>query len=342
MKTREQLIADYQGLVRSLAWQIHCKLPPQVDLEDLVGYGQIGLIEAAQAFDPSRENQFSTYSYYRIRGAILDGLSKMSWFNRASFNGGEYEQQRLAARRAQEPEPEPDPEPEDDVQPEKSPEQMIADSQGLVRSLAWQIQRKLPASVELAELVGYGQAGVAEAARLYLPSDPNQFSTHCYQFIRDAIFRGLSKYGWFNRADYHGGVYEHQPRPPAAPPSPANKNASRISCQCPSDVSGAAGLVWIICGGFAGGDAEQAGVGESGQPTPLDVAMQQEMVEKLHVLIEALPEPARDLIHAAYFEGLTLKDAGERMGMSKAWASRLHAKTLDQLAQSFRVSRMAD
>lgn len=329
MKTREQLIADCQGLVRSLAWQIHCKLPSHVDLEDLVSYGQIGLIEAARAFDPSRENQFSTYCYYRIRGAIFDGLSKMSWFNRASFNSGEYEQQR------QPPKPAPIPEPT----PEKSPEQLIADCQGLVRTLAWQIHCKLPAGIELSEIVAYGEIGLSKAARQYVPSSTNQFSTHCYQFIQNAIFDGLSKKSWFNRADYHGGVYEQQ----AKESREAHERAEEAGNSAQSETSAAAaGLVGIICHAFAGGDADQAGVDDSAQPTPIDAAMQREMVEKLRELIEALPEPARVLICATYFEGLTLKDAGERLGMSKAWASRLHAKTLDQLAQSFRVSRMAD
>lgn len=333
MKTPEQLIADCQGLVRALAWQIHCKLPSHVDLEDLVAYGQIGLIEAARAFDPTRENQFSTYSYYRIRGAILDGLSKMSWFSRASFNRGEYEQQRSPAPRDPDPEPDSIPEPE----PSKSPEQLIADCQGLVRSLAWQIHCKLPDGVQLAELVAYGQAGLIEAVREYSPHDANQFSTHCYQYIQNAIFAGLSKKSWFNPADYHGGVYEQQSRQSRTTTLHPDNQASPSAA-----ANGAAGLINIICHAFTGGDTDQLGADQSTEPTPLDVAMQFEMVEKLRELIDALPERARTLIRSTYFEGLTLKDAGERLGMSKAWASRLHAKTLDQLAESFRVSRMAD
>ena len=48
------------------------------------------------------------------------------------------------------------------------------------------------------------------------------------------------------------------------------------------------------------------------------------------------------LIRGAYFEGLTLKEAGERIGISKAWASRLHAKTLGQLARSLEEMQLAD
>ena len=79
---QQQLIESCQGLVRSLAWKIHQKLPRGVDLDDLIAYGQIGLAQAARDFDVSRGGQFSTFAWYRTRGAILDGLAQMSWFTR--------------------------------------------------------------------------------------------------------------------------------------------------------------------------------------------------------------------------------------------------------------------
>src|SRR5437867_7017327 len=76
------LIEGCQGLVRSLAWKIHRKLPPHVELDDLIAFGQLGLVQAARDYDPSKGSKFITYAYYRIRGSIFDGLSKMAWFNR--------------------------------------------------------------------------------------------------------------------------------------------------------------------------------------------------------------------------------------------------------------------
>ena len=91
-KTSDQVIEENQGLVRSLALKIHRKLPPHVELDDLVAYGQIGLAEAARDFDPARGGRFSTYAYYRIRGAIYDGLSKMNWFSRSEYRRIRYNQ----------------------------------------------------------------------------------------------------------------------------------------------------------------------------------------------------------------------------------------------------------
>ena len=78
----QRLILESQGLVRSLALSIHRKSFGQHDLDDLISYGQLGLAQAAGEFDPNRGNQFSTYAYYRIRGAIYDGIAKMTWSSR--------------------------------------------------------------------------------------------------------------------------------------------------------------------------------------------------------------------------------------------------------------------
>ncbi len=50
----QQSVDECQGLVRSLALKIHRGLPRRVELDDLIGYGQVGLVEAAREFDPAR------------------------------------------------------------------------------------------------------------------------------------------------------------------------------------------------------------------------------------------------------------------------------------------------
>jgi RNA polymerase sigma factor for flagellar operon FliA len=90
-KQRDELFMLHQGLVRAIAWKTHQRLPRTVELDDLVAYGQIGLLEAIAAFDAKRGRKFTTYAWHRIRGAILDGLGKLTWFDRAAFEGRQYE-----------------------------------------------------------------------------------------------------------------------------------------------------------------------------------------------------------------------------------------------------------
>jgi RNA polymerase sigma factor FliA len=84
---RAQWIKECQGLVHSLAWQMTLRLPGEIDVEDLASYGQIGLTQAANSFDPDRGVKFSTFAYYRIRGAIHDGLTEMLWYARKPVRG---------------------------------------------------------------------------------------------------------------------------------------------------------------------------------------------------------------------------------------------------------------
>ncbi|HEX7314750.1 MAG TPA: sigma-70 family RNA polymerase sigma factor [Pyrinomonadaceae bacterium] len=81
---RDALIEQHRSYVRALAVKILHTLPSAVDLNDLIAYGDIGLIEAAERYDPRRGVAFSTFSYYRIKGAIHDGLREMGYYSRSA------------------------------------------------------------------------------------------------------------------------------------------------------------------------------------------------------------------------------------------------------------------
>src|ERR1035438_9990170 len=72
--TRESIIIQNLGRVHTLANQLRSRVPESVTIDDLIGAGTIGLIQAAERFQPSRGLQFATYAKHRIRGAMLDFL----------------------------------------------------------------------------------------------------------------------------------------------------------------------------------------------------------------------------------------------------------------------------
>ncbi len=80
---RDWLIEKHKPLVLHLAKKISDSLPFPTDFEDLAAYGQLGLVEAGERFDPARGNNFSTFAFYRIRGAIYDGLRQMGIISRS-------------------------------------------------------------------------------------------------------------------------------------------------------------------------------------------------------------------------------------------------------------------
>lgn len=73
---RDQLIMDHLGYVGHILGKLLNQLPPGVDAQNLESAGILGLIEAADQFDPARRVEFKTFSYQRIRGAILDELRR--------------------------------------------------------------------------------------------------------------------------------------------------------------------------------------------------------------------------------------------------------------------------
>lgn len=216
--------------------------------------------------------------------------------------------------------------------------ELIAGCQGLVRSIAWKIHRQLPPHVEMDDLIGYGQIGLAEAAQDYDPQRRTEFTTFAYYRIRGAILDGLLRLAWFNRAEYHQGRDEGFANEVLRPDSgDFTGRKSTDDALLHDDVdwfkraTGTLAVVYLMSGDSRGGhDPKEI---ESPQAPPDDRAIHRELCGKLRSLVDQLPSDARALIHKAYFEGLSLKEAAEQVGISKAWASRLHAKSLQQLAR---------
>ena len=75
-------IARYAPLVKRIAHHMMARLPANVQVDDLIQTGMIGLLDAMQRFDATQGAQFETYASQRIRGAILDGLRANDWFPR--------------------------------------------------------------------------------------------------------------------------------------------------------------------------------------------------------------------------------------------------------------------
>lgn len=80
---RDKLILHYSPLVKYVAGQVGSRLPQSVDVGDLVSYGMIGLMDAIERFDLSRDIKFETYAMSRIKGAMIDELRTLDWIPRS-------------------------------------------------------------------------------------------------------------------------------------------------------------------------------------------------------------------------------------------------------------------
>jgi RNA polymerase sigma factor FliA len=75
----EETLREHLPMVRFLALRIRERLPQQVEMEDLISAGIVGLMDALQKFDSTKKVQFRTYAQFRVRGAMLDSLRALDW-----------------------------------------------------------------------------------------------------------------------------------------------------------------------------------------------------------------------------------------------------------------------
>ncbi|HEX3482667.1 MAG TPA: sigma-70 family RNA polymerase sigma factor [Kofleriaceae bacterium] len=166
---------------------------------------------------------------------------------------------------------------------------LVARHLDLARRAAGRIYPRVRGLASFDELRALANAGLAEAAERYDPGRGASFATFAWYRIHGAIFDGLRR--------------SSQQRAAAPPPRMVSLEALRER-------------------GFdAAGDA----------PGPADGIDGARRTARLRRAIAQLPDRPRALVTKHYFEGKSLLEAGAELGVSKSWASRLHAQAVDQL-----------
>ncbi|EKU30187.1 MULTISPECIES: RNA polymerase sigma factor FliA [Alcaligenes] len=82
-RSEDSLVEQYAPLVRRQALQLAVRLPPSVELDDLMQAGMMGLLDAVRRYQVLADAQFETYAITRIRGAMLDELRSQDWLPRS-------------------------------------------------------------------------------------------------------------------------------------------------------------------------------------------------------------------------------------------------------------------
>lgn len=208
-ESMRELIESHRGYARALAADVLRGLPQQVLREDLEAAAELGLVEAAQAFDSSFGVLFKTFAYYRIRGAIYDALRKMTWFSKSLYDKYKFE---------------------------------------------------MAANEYLGDYAGEGQT--TSTPPLRQAASITDTLASCYLLSLDT--EGM------DRADQNVVSAEKQ-------------------------------------------------------------AIANEMHAKLRDALEQMPPKNREVLRGYYFEDLSLEEIGERLGLSKSWVCRVHARSLELL-----------
>jgi RNA polymerase sigma factor for flagellar operon FliA len=222
----------------------------------------------------------------------------------------------------------------------------------LVQALARKVKRTLGASIDLEDLVGYGSKGLVEAAERFDARQGVAFSTFAYYRIRGAMYDGLRTMGWYSRADYARYRAEERANEylrsqadregaaraqgPSASPSasalPASGSASR------AEASAALESIGEMLSGIAAvhiTSLEAAStVPDESLPAPDTAVDTGRLSRRVREAVAKLPDKERELMQLYYFADKTLEEAGAALGLSKSWASRLHARAVSLLREA--------
>ena len=218
---RARLIEAHLELPRKAARMIHPRVARYVELDELIALGNAGLTEAAGRYDPAQGASFATFAWYRVNGAIIDGLRRMTSLPRRTWA-------KLVALRA---------------------------------------------AGEYLENRGERDAGATQRGA------PARTMEDSLRAIKDAIAAIQTVYLTSLDELRDEG---HEMSAPAAEPAEERLDRDRLAA-------------------------------------------------RLRAALAALPERERALVTKHYYEGKNLLEAGAELGISRSWASRLHAQAVDRL-----------
>ena len=221
-----------------------------------------------------------------------------------------------------------------------SPSALINEAQGLVRSIAIRVHRSLPIPMDLDDLIAYGQLGLAESAQKFDPDCGVRFTTFAYYRVRGAIYDGVSKMNWTSRSRLRRMRFREMADDVLQ--SESSKSETGGEAAGSDDDADWLGrmterlAIVYLASGDDDSDSNVLSETPDQHEIPSKVVANREMQTTLRKFVDELPVDAKRLINGIYFEGFSLTEAADRAGISKSWASRIHAKSLDQLAQSLR------
>lgn len=210
----------------------------------------------------------------------------------------------------------------------------------LVRSLAMKLKDQMPDHLALEDLLGYGSAGLMEAAERYDPSRGIAFSTFAHYRIRGAMVDGLREMGGLSRAvvrrnraaaladDYLENAQEREAGADPAQRARARPSTADTLRTLSEHVTGLTTIVLVSLDGESAPDPVDADAEQA-----LDRVNYTWLAPRVKAAMEQLPERERRLLDDCYYGGLTIKEAGAKQGLSKSWASRMHARAVKMLGR---------
>jgi RNA polymerase sigma factor for flagellar operon FliA len=217
-----------------------------------------------------------------------------------------------------------------------------------VRSIAAKIKEQLPREIEFDDLVAYGMQGLLEAAERYDGRHGTSFTTFAYYRVRGAMFDGLRGMGWLPRAEYarlrfeeRAAAYLQNLADRDAGASAAGGGTAAASLEDEmrhiADALGGVAAIFITTLDARREEAESG----TTTPVPQQQVERSERNQAIKQALASLPDKERRLLELYYYEDRSLAEAGQALGLSKSWSSRLHARAITLLKEALQAVGVA-
>lgn len=220
----------------------------------------------------------------------------------------------------------------------KKRDELISQYMPYAASIASRVCQSLSSAVDYEEVLCNARLGLLEAARRYDEAHEVDFRTFAYYRIKGAIYDGLRRSGWLPRTLYAKIKFEE-----AANEYLQNRslNSPRELLKQTDDNTVAATVNSLASIYIISLDASEDLEIEDENCT--DVEQRTEFLQIRQYMRDAigsLPEKEKQLVKMYYFQNKTLEEIGKRLGLSKSWTSRLHARALEVLFKRMRHQAM--
>jgi RNA polymerase sigma factor for flagellar operon FliA len=215
----------------------------------------------------------------------------------------------------------------------------------LVKRIAHHMMARLPASVELDDIIQTGMLGLLDAVNRYEESHGAQFATYAAQRIRGAILDGLRQADWLPRSfrrdlrRIEGAIGKLEQRLCRAPSEHEVALELGISlADYQTMLQEARGYQLISFEDFNHGDGDDylERHCEDGAANPLDALLDRKLRERLVKGIEGLPEREKAVMGLYYEEELNFREIGETLGVSESRVCQLHSQAIARLRSQIR------
>lgn len=212
-------------------------------------------------------------------------------------------------------------------------DKLITDHLDYARSIVRKILRDIGGNLDFDEVFAFATEGLVEAAGRFDPGRGVAFTTFSYYRVRGAVFDGLRKQGWLPRSAYARYLAAQnellENRCQRQTDHPADDSPGEAAAELATTLDQLATVFVTSL------DADkQAEVADEDALPADEVAAAKEERSVVRQAVAALPERERQLVELYYFKGLTLEQAGEELGASKSWCSRLHSRAIALLTSS--------